>query len=153
MTKKLKKVIHEQLTQGATPKGLALTCAAGISIGCFPLLGLTTTLCLILGVVFRLNQPLLQVVNYLMYPVQILLIPFFLRLGEAIFFAEPMTFNIQQLAGEFVADPLLFFSKYGLAGLHAVVAWCLIAPVIAFIVFKIGLPIFHKIHLQRGKNP
>ena len=54
---KIKVLIREQITQGANPHGLALSCAVAITLGTVPLLGTTTLLCFIAGLIFKVNQP------------------------------------------------------------------------------------------------
>ena len=82
--------IVAQLKQGITPQQIALTLALGAVLGIFPILGATTALCALAGVWLRLNQPLIQLVNYLVYPLQLaLLIPLY-RAGERLFGAEPV---------------------------------------------------------------
>ncbi|MFP5305375.1 MAG: DUF2062 domain-containing protein, partial [Gammaproteobacteria bacterium] len=63
--------IVAQLRQGITPEKIALTLALGAVLGIFPILGSTTLLCAVAGVWLRLNQPVIQIVNYFMYPLQI----------------------------------------------------------------------------------
>ena len=52
------------LTQGITPEKIALSLAFGIVLGIFPVPGSTTMLCAAAAVVFRLNLPAIQLVNY-----------------------------------------------------------------------------------------
>src|SRR5262245_35096989 len=79
-----------QLTQGVTPEKIALTVALGIALGVFPILGSSTVLCVIAGILIRLNQPIIQAVNYLVYPLQlVLLIPFY-RAGEHLLGRTPI---------------------------------------------------------------
>src|SRR5258706_253132 len=74
--------ILNQLKQGITPEKIALTIALGALLSVFPILGATTLLCSLAAFALRLNQPIIQVINYLAYPLQIaLLIPFY-RAGE-----------------------------------------------------------------------
>ena len=75
-----------QLRQGITPEKIALTIAlGGLVLSLFPILGSTTLLCGLAAVVLRLNQPIIQTVNLLAYPLQLaLLIPFY-RAGERLF--------------------------------------------------------------------
>src|SRR5436853_6256729 len=83
--RKLVLPIIDLLRQGITPEKIALSLAFGIGLGVFPMLGSTTILCGLAAVIFRLNLPSIQLVNYFVYPLQLaLLIPFF-RFGEAIF--------------------------------------------------------------------
>ncbi len=120
--------VKNQLTQGVTPKKLAWSCALGITLGIFPILGSTTLLCLVAGIVLKLNQPILQAVNYLIYPAQLVLFPIFVRTGEKLFRTNPITFVPTALAHEFAQSPSAFMSKYGMAGLHGIAVWILIAP-------------------------
>ena len=77
--------IVRQFRQSVTPEQIALTIALGLAIGVFPILGATTILCAIAAVVLRLNQPIIQLVNYVAYPAQLVtLIPFY-RAGESLF--------------------------------------------------------------------
>jgi uncharacterized protein (DUF2062 family) len=122
-----------QLKQGITPEKIALTLALGGVIGIFPILGATTFLCAVVGVWLRLNQPVIQLVNYLVYPVQLaLLIPFY-RAGERLFGAEPVPIvNVPELIGRFGADPWQFVLDYGRVGLYGIAVWALVAaPLVA----------------------
>lgn len=142
--KRLLEPIKNQLQQGATPQGLALSVAFGISISIFPILGATTFLCLMFGIILKLNQPVLQATNYLLYPVQIIMIPVFLKLGADLTGSTPISFNPQLIMAEFSADVGLFFKKYGMAGLHGILAWLIVAPLLTWMSYKILFPIFNK---------
>jgi len=69
------------LRQGISPRRLALTLALGFAVGCFPVVGIPTALCALLALALRLNLPAIQAANYLVMPLQILLIVPFVRLG------------------------------------------------------------------------
>lgn len=72
-------------TSGLTPQKLAMTICIGIALGIMPLLWGTTLICILLAHLFRLNHVALQSVNYILYPVQlVLLLPFF-KLGAWLF--------------------------------------------------------------------
>lgn len=121
--------IVAQLRQGITPRKVALTLALGGVLGIFPILGATTLLCAIAGIWLRLNQPIIQLVNYLVYPLQIaLLIPFY-RAGERLFGAEPVPIvDVAGLVARFGEGPWQFVLDYGLVGLYGITVWCLAAP-------------------------
>ena len=70
---------------GATPHRLAWSIAIGAVIGVNPLLGSTTLVALAVAPPLRLNVIAAQLGNHLMYPVEILLFPVFLRLGITFF--------------------------------------------------------------------
>ena len=99
-----------QLRQGITAEKLALTIAIGAMAGTFPVLGSTTILCLSLGAILRLNQPTLQVVNHTCYPLQLLLIPVFIRIGEHMFGAVPIPFSMPQLLQKVSSGSVAFLS-------------------------------------------
>lgn len=136
--------LRKQLRQGATPQGLALTVAVGVSLSIFPLLGTTMALCLLFGFLLKLNQPILHTVNYIMYPAQIILIPVFLKFGATLTGSDPISINPATIVHEFSDDIGLFFKNYGLAGLHAVYVWLLVAPLLTTFVYLILLPLFKR---------
>lgn len=59
---------------GISPERISLGMACAIVLGVFPVLGATTILCGLAAIIFRLNLPATQLVNYLVYPLQIMLI-------------------------------------------------------------------------------
>lgn len=121
--------ILAQLRQGITPEKIALTLALGGVIGIFPILGATTLLCGVVGVWLRLNQPVIQLVNYLVYPLQVLLLIPFYRAGETLFGQPHLPiFSVTDLITRFQAGPLQFFADYGMVGVYGIVVWCLVAP-------------------------
>lgn len=64
---------------------LAVSLALGAVLGVFPVLGIPTFLCGAAAAVWRLNFPALQLMNYLVYPLQIALLWPFARFGGALF--------------------------------------------------------------------
>ncbi|SRR6266702_5573080 len=77
---KLKVVLW--LRQGISPRRLAVTLALGFVLGCIPLIGISTALCAVIALAFRLNQPAIQAANYAAMPFQLLLVWPFVRLGR-----------------------------------------------------------------------
>ncbi len=90
MKKKLTDRIHASLKQGVTPKKLALTFTIGLVLGTFPAVGLATLLCTLSALFLRLNMPAMQLINYLVYPLQLILMVPFAELG-ANFLDLPIT--------------------------------------------------------------
>ena len=65
------------LKQGISPEKISLGMACGIVLGVFSVLGATTILCGLAAVMFRLNLPATQLVNYMVCPLQlVLLVPY-----------------------------------------------------------------------------
>jgi uncharacterized protein (DUF2062 family) len=143
--------IRQQLVQGFSPRSLALACAMGVAFGAFPIFGLTSALCFIAGLLFRLNQPVLQAVNYLMTPIQLMTIPLFIHFG-CVFTQSPLvSIAPQQIIQEFNADRSVFLSKYLWIGLHAVFAWSLIIPWVTLSIYLVTLFIFTRL-LRRSTH-
>ena len=130
--------ILAQLKQGITPEKIALTIALGGTLGIFPILGACTVLCAGAAFWLRLNQPIIQLVNYFVYPLQlILLIPFY-RAGEILFRADPVPIaNVADLVKRFGDGPWQFILDYGRVGLYGIAVWCLVAPLIAAAVYLV----------------
>ena len=120
--------LRTQLTQGVTPDRLALTIAVGTACSLLPFLGFTTLLNLGVGLWLRLNQPILQTVNYLLTAAQVALILVYVRLGEWIWQAPPVTLSVSTLVTAFREDPGAFLVHFGLTGVHAATAWLLTSP-------------------------
>src|SRR6185436_5374216 len=77
--------IVAQLTQGITPEKIALTIAVGSALALYPMLGVTTIFCFLAGILLRLNQPIIQVVNYLCFPVHLTTIYYCWLWGDRLF--------------------------------------------------------------------
>ena len=122
--------IVAQLRLGITPEKLALTVALGVGLGIFPIPGSTTLLCGLAAVSLRLNQPVIQLVNYFTSPLQLALIIPIYRAGEILFFQTPVPLSIPLLFERFKADFGLFLRDPGMIAVQGVVAWCLLASLI-----------------------
>lgn len=137
MIKKLKNTIQEQLYQGATAKGLSLSVTIAVMFGAFPLIGVTTIFCLLVGALLKLNHPTIQITNYLMAPVQLIMMPVFLRVGEHLVGAKPVPFNPVTMISDFFSHPAVFISHYGMAGAMAALAWVVLIPWIGGLVYYV----------------
>jgi uncharacterized protein (DUF2062 family) len=109
------------LSQGISPRRLALTLALGFAVGCIPVVGIPTVLCAALALALRLNLPAIQAANYAAMPLQLALIVPFVRLGGWIVSARPAPRALLHL-------PVLHLAARisGLAG-EALLAWLLAA--------------------------
>lgn len=116
------------LTQGITPEKIALSLAFGIVLGVFPMLGSTSLLCAAAAVIFRLNLPAIQLVNWLIYPLQLFFFVPFIRMGEMLFRAAPLQLSLAQMLAMIRADLPHAVATLWLAEVHAISAWLLIGP-------------------------
>jgi len=112
------------LSQGISPRRLALTLALGFAIGCIPVVGIPTLLCAMIALALRLNVPAIQVANYAAMPLQFLLIVPFTRLGGSLVSARPpwvLDSRVLQLPSVAIVARMS-----SLAG-QALLAWLLVA--------------------------
>ena len=114
---------------------LALTCSLGIVIGIFPVFGTTTLLCLAVSIVFRLNIPIMQLLNYLVAPLQLLLIIPFISAGSYVFGLSPFPYTADELIVLFRTDFWLLFRESGVALLIGIGVWLVIAVPLFLIIF------------------
>ncbi len=145
-------LILAQLAQGITPEKIALTIALGLNLGIFPILGATTMLCLVAGVWLKLNQPVIQFVNWLASPLQLMMILVFVRVGEWIMRAQRVSFSIPELIRKFRESPVKFFQEFGLTGLHGIVAWLIIAPFLTMLIYFSLLPLLKKLAAKKAAH-
>jgi len=71
------------LKQGVEPSRLSLALASDSAIGAFPALGIATITCTVVAALYRLNLPAIQLANYLVFPMQIILFSFSLYQGNS----------------------------------------------------------------------
>lgn len=120
--------MKDLLRQGLSPGKLAASVAIGIGISIFPVFGATTLLCLIAAYLGRLNQPTVQLINYLAGPLQLLLLIPFIRLGERLFHAPRLPLAAHQIISHIKADTFGAIHFFWTSTWHAVVAWLLVVP-------------------------
>jgi uncharacterized protein (DUF2062 family) len=132
------------LRQGATPEKLALSLALGITIGLVPVLGVSTALCALVAFALRLNMPAIQLVNYLLAPLQLLLVIPFLRLGE--WLAQAPRFPMTLDAGLALLSQGVLHAVTVLAGaiFHATLGWIALAPLAAFALYRALRPVLAR---------
>jgi len=125
-----KRNVIRWLSQGISPRRLALTLALGFAIGCIPVVGMPTLLCAALALSLRLNLPVIQAANYAAMPFQLALIVPFVRLGGWLLSAPPAR-DAALLHLLHMPALHLAASISGLAG-QALLAWLLVAvPAVA----------------------
>jgi len=143
------------LRMGASPRKLAWSISLGLVIGINPLLGSTTLLCLGLAVIFRLNLAASQLANHLMYPVEIVLLIPFLRLGSRLFATGPIPISSADLFHAARNHPLVLIQDLWQWEWHALVLWALIAlPLLPGIAVGLTPVLRHLLHrVERHEYP
>jgi uncharacterized protein (DUF2062 family) len=127
-----------QLTLGVSPGSLALALALGATVGILPLLGIATPACVLIAAALRLNQPAIQVANYLVYPIQLALYVPFLRAGAWLFGQPAPAFTLAQVRAELSADLWGTVGHYAWANTRALGVWAVLAiPVVVVLHFSL----------------
>lgn len=140
-----------QLKQGVTPDQIALTLAVGTACSLLPFLGFTALLNLGVGLWLRLNQPILQTLNQVLGPLQLVMILVYVRIGEKIWGAPEMPLSVRVLAQSFTDDPGAFLRRFGWTGVHAATAWGLSVPVIVAAVYFPLRGVMRRVAARRAK--
>ncbi len=141
LRRRIVRPVVEQLTQGLSPDAIALTIAVGLAIAVIPVVGTTTVLCTTAAIALRLNQPLIQAINYLSFPLQLAFIVPYLRLGRLLFGGEAIHMSAQELAAFVSSRPAEAFAALWRVTLQALGAWLLTAPIIVAVVFLATRPV------------
>lgn len=113
---------RREALRNMSPEAVASVVALGVVFGVFPAPLCPTLLCALAALVLRLNPPAIQLVNYLVYPLQIALAAPFITLGSWLFRTAP---------GPATAHAAVWrtASAVWTAGAHAAAAWfCVCAP-------------------------
>lgn len=139
------------LKQGLSPQKLAMSVALGLALGTFPMLGATTLLCTAAAILFRLNMPSIQLINYFTYPLQLALFIPFIRIGEFLFNQPPIPLDLIQIFALLQTDLLGAIKSLWWTNMRAIVAWLIIVPPIAAIVYTLLLPAFARFVPQKSE--
>jgi uncharacterized protein (DUF2062 family) len=118
------------LRRGTSPQKLAWSLAAGLLIGINPIIGSTTVLCLAVAFLFRLNIAASQLANHIVYPLQLLLVIPFIRLGSRIFHTAPMPLSPSQLLRDAREAPLTLVRQLWLWESHAIILWAILSAIL-----------------------
>ena len=134
-----------QLRQGTSPERLSWSISLGVTLGIFPIMGSTTIVCLIIGHICRLNQPILHLFKTFTYPLQLILILVYIRLGQQLNGVPLIKFSIPQMLGQFKEDPARFAHDFGMAALYGIEAWAISAVFLVPALYLASLPILKKL--------
>ena len=138
------------LKQGVSPQQLALSVALGVVIGNIPIFGISTLLCAAIALVFRLNVAAIQIAQAAMAPTQLLLLIPFVRLGDWILRVPSQPVSIKAVLALVNQGAVHAVVVLWTAILHAGFAWLLVAPCVAFLIYKLLTPAFAQAAAKMG---
>lgn len=134
---KLTRHVVELLKQGITPHKIALAVVLGALLGMAPVLGTTIVSCTVAALALRLNLVLIQIVNNLVYPLQLLLLIPFVQAGQWLFRQPPLPLSVGQIVDMFKHD--FWGSVVALWGYtwHGAVAWLVFSAIAGPIIYAL----------------
>lgn len=137
--------LRQALKQGLSPGALAAALAVGLALGVFPLVGTTTLLSAGVAAALGLNQAVVQLANYLAYPLQLALLVPFIRLGERVFGVPHAPLALGTLLDGLRSDFLPTLGAFGTSLGHACVAWALVVPATAGLLALLLRPLLGRL--------
>jgi uncharacterized protein (DUF2062 family) len=143
---KLKTRIADLLRQGTSPNKICLTIILGLAFGTIPILGTTTLFCAAAAMMFRLNMPLIQLINYFVYPVQLLIYIPLMLLGASLLDSSLKSLTITTVYAMLRADMLGTIQRLFWANLGAVLIWGAITLPLGFILYAVVQRLMREFH-------
>jgi hypothetical protein len=135
------------LKTGLSPTKLAQSFSLGICFGIMPLPGSTLT-CTIAAVALKLNFGAIQLINYMVAPLQLILIYPFLKLSAYITGIDILEGSGNPLIERLKLDTLNVLSEVGATIGVAFIIWVLISIPLGILLFKVSLPVFNRISVK-----
>ena len=145
LRRKVRDPLVAELRQGATPEAVSAAVTVSFAIAILPVIGVTTLVCLLVGRVFRLNHVVMQIINHSSYPLQILLIVPFVRLGETVTGARHIHLTPKAIIDEFNRSFSDFVEKFWMAYVHGMIGWVITVPLACWILHFFLRSAFRKV--------
>lgn len=133
--------------EGLSAEKLAFSVTLGIVTGIFPVLGTTTTLSILLTLLFRQNILVVQSVQWALAPVQLLLIIPLMKLGAYMLQHSVVQVNLAQIKLAFQPGMLAGIKTIGVFHLYGIFTWALLAIPISILFY------FYLLRVFRKRNP
>jgi uncharacterized protein (DUF2062 family) len=130
------------LRQGMSPHKLALAISVGLAFGLIPLIGVTTLLCTLAAVPLRINMAVIQTINYIVYPIQILLIIPLMQFGSHMLSIPPIPLSLDQMKEMINTDFSVAFETLLHGTLGGLFAWMVIIVPLATLAYWIFRKLF-----------
>jgi uncharacterized protein (DUF2062 family) len=147
---KILKLIQKLFKEGMSVKKISLSIALGIALGIFPVLGATSILCAVAAFIFRLNLPAIQVVNYVVYPLQLILLAPFYGAGRWLFQSRSLPLAEENIIDLLKNDFWGNMVKLWDLTLYAAFAWLLISPFLILLLYGLLKPAVHGLTVSGG---
>ena len=121
--------------KGLSNEKISLSITIGIVTGMFPVIGGTTVIGLVMLAVLRQNLAIVQAINWIIAPVQLILIIPFMRLGAEILQQHPVQITLKQIVAAFEPGYWEGIKNLSLLHLYGVIGWILLALPVSFLLY------------------
>lgn len=132
------------LMQGITPEKLALSVALGFIIGIIPFMGVSTAICALMAIMFDLNVVSIQIINYVAYPLQIVLYIPFIKAGEMMLGSSASGLTISAIRDLFNEGFLSAVNVLWYANLQGILVWLIITAPVTITLYCLFLSVFRR---------
>jgi uncharacterized protein (DUF2062 family) len=149
---KLINPILDFLKQGMSPHDLALAIVFGLAIGTFPMLGVTTLICTGIALAFKLNMVVIQLINYFVYPLQLIFFVPFIKLGGILVNTPPFPYSINEILEKLQTNLIFTIKELWVANMFGILAWAVIIIPISAFLFYILKHSFQRLSLTINNN-
>ena len=140
------------LKEGMSLRKIALCLALGTVLGIFPVLGATTLLCTVAALALRLNLPAIQVVNYMVYPLQLIMLVPFYSTGSWLFKQQGWPLINKDLIGLLQNDFWGSLVSLWDLTLYAILTWLAISPLLILMLYGVSKPVIRALAAHRSSN-
>lgn len=146
--KKTANALKSFLKQGVTPEKLSLALALGIIIGLFPVIGITSILCAAVAMAFRLNMAVIQLANYTIYPLQLIVIIPLFKITNQIFHVTTFDLNFQNVIALFKTDTMAALGSFGNIILYSSLLWLAVAIPATILIYLVSHRYLKRIKIK-----
>lgn len=136
---KIKDKITALLKQGLSPKELSQSIIVSGIISIIPILGVSTFMITMVSLKWKLNLPVMIAVSYLMWPIQILLIIPFIRVGEFIFSVPRNQHTVEEIISSFQSSFFKTLSQLSFELLCGLGGWFFTAVPVAVGIYLVSI--------------
>lgn len=127
------------LKQGLTPKELSQSIVVSGLISTIPILGLSTFIITTISLKSKLNLPVMIALSYLLWPVQILMIIPFIRVGEFIFSVPKNPHSVEEIINSFQNSFFQTLSHLSFELFCGLGGWLFTAVPVAILIYGVSL--------------
>jgi uncharacterized protein (DUF2062 family) len=127
------------LKNGISHKRLATSLALGITLGLIPFYGMTTVLVGLVAIAFRLDFVMMQVVHYIVHPIQILLLIPFFKIGNMLVMQNSVDFTFGEYIALFKSNFWMALSELWKLNLSAIIVWGILSIPLFILLYRLFL--------------